>query len=299
MNLDTSEMSQVDQATNSPLQTYLKCLRIRPTVSNLEELKADLLGELRSYFQISGQTTDAQLFEQCLAGAQTLTQEWKDRKVDPKDAEAVLRFYAVTRAYCYELVGLDLVASENRMRQLKAFSTFLAEQGAKRGLDFGSGIGSTGITLLQSGFQCEFADVSATNLEFIRLRLENRKLQAKTHHLPEATLPRGTYDFILAMDVLENVQDPIGKISELRTLLKPGGFLIFNLIAGHHGNDPLHLMEDPFLVRKRIRQLGFRKAHMIGEFKVYQRVERPNLVNQALGSLDSAFWNVRAAIKGH
>lgn len=299
MNLEVIEKLALDQQTNSPLHNYLEALRIKPTVSNLEDLRTDLLGELRSFFQIPSQVTDDQLFEQCLAGAQTLTQEWRDRKVDPKNAETVLSFYAETRAYCYELVGLDLLAPEGRMRQLGAFSTFLKERGAKSGLDFGSGIGSTGITLLRSGFQCEFADVSPNNLEFIRLRLKNRKLQAKTHLLPEASLPQGAYDFVLAMDVLEHVQDPIEKIAELRTLLKPGGFLFFNLIAGHDDNDPLHLMEDPFLVRKRIRQLGFRKVHSIGEFKVYQRVERPDLINRALGSLDSVFWNLRVAIKGH
>lgn len=278
---------------------FVEGLRIHPATQDNAALTHDLLSELRQHFSIPETVSDEQLLQICKQGSGKLIQEWREKNIDANNPASILKFYSETQAYCYELVALDLAATEARKQQLAEFSNSLRQLGKKRGLDFGSGIGSTGIYLIKNGFDCEFADVSRTNLGFIQLRLRNRKLQSKTHQLPEAKIPQGSYDFILAMDVLEHVADPMEKIRELRTYLKADGVLLFNVIAGHSEDDPLHIMHDPFLIRKRIRSFGFNKIGSIGEFKIYRRVERPKLVNAVWNALDSVFWTVRVALKGH
>ena len=153
--------------------------------------------------------------------------------------------------------------------------------------------------MIRSGVQCEFADVSKTNLGFIERRLKNRGLESQTYLLPGAKIEANAYDFVLAMDVLEHVPDPVEKLKEIRNFLKPGGVVLFNVITSDSDDDPLHIMQDPTLIRKQVRGLGYAKIGSIGEFKIYQRVERPQILNHVLRALDSAFWSFRIAVKGH
>jgi len=278
-------------------QLFIDSLRTG-AANTMESLSQELLRELRDYFSVDSTISDDELLKRIQQSTEGLKQEWLDKGIDGKDPASLLKFYSETQKYCFELIGLDISATPHRMMQLAEFSRFLKTRNKRRGLDFGSGIGSTGIYLIRNGAECDFADVSDINLGFIRRSLKNRNLSGQTFLLPNASIPTATYDFVLAMDVLEHVLDPLTTLRQLRSYLKPDGVLIFNLITNSENTDPLHIMNDQYLIRKHIRGFGFNKIGTIGEFKVYQRTNRTKLVDLIFRLADTVFWNLRSAVKG-
>lgn len=256
-------------------------------------LKANLLSELRSYCHLT--LNDDELYEACKKAPEAILQEWRERKINPSDKAAVTAFYVDTKLYCYELLALEIDAPIYRQEQLVSFVDLLKKHGKLRGLDYGSGIGSLGIYLNRNEIHCDFADVSETNLNFISERLKRRNLSGpRLINLIKEEVPSNQYDFFTAFDVLEHVTDPLAFVSELASKLREGGFFIFNLLGGEH--DTPHLVRDPNLLRKNIRGFGMRKIGAIGEFKVYQKVKSPAIVNQLLRWADSLFWSFREKV---
>ena len=163
---------------------------------------------------------------------------------NPKDEAAVTRFYVETDLYLYELLGSEIDASEHRMGQDAELADFLLAQGKKRGLDYGSGIGTLGIYLNQSGDSSrDFAtSPTRTSPSFARAPARPRNLQApRCFSLLKEKLQAGATSFITAFDVLEHVtlRSPIRRSAQLR----PGGLFIFNLLADEE-EDSLHILKD-------------------------------------------------------
>ncbi|MBL7716113.1 MAG: class I SAM-dependent methyltransferase [Bdellovibrionales bacterium] len=264
------------------------------------EVQTNLLGELREYFKIPTEVTDTAILDRCRNATQSLTDEWRGWAKPLESEGEITQFYRTTHQYCYELVGLDIASSAHRRQQLFEFQALLKEKGKVKGLDYGSGVGSTGLYLRGCGFEVDYADVSKTNLGFIQLRSKNRGFGCTTYDLVEQSIPESTYDFILAMDVLEHVPDPLKTLNDLHRYLKPDGLLFFNLIVNHndHDGDPLHLLQDPYLIRKNIRKTGFARVGSVGEFKIYQRSGLPKPLRTLFGSFDHAFWAFRQKYDG-
>jgi 2-polyprenyl-3-methyl-5-hydroxy-6-metoxy-1,4-benzoquinol methylase len=270
---------------------YLQALNPAPGA-----LKHNLLEELRRHLSLD--LSDDALYARCKSASEDLLKEWRARKINPQDRDAVTRFYAETQLYLFELIALEIDATDYRQTQLKELAKFLRSQGKARGLDYGSGIGTLGLYLNRNGIQCDFADVSKTNLGFVRARLESRGLKApRLTHLLTESLPAGGYDFVTAFDVLEHVTDPVGLIGEISSRLGDGGIFIFNLLCEEE-EDTLHILRDLNPIRKSIRGFGLKKLTAFGEFKVYQKVRRPALVNSLLRGVDSAFWEFRETVRG-
>lgn len=258
------------------------------------DLKANLISELRSYFRLS--VSDDELYETCKNAPESILLEWKSRKINSADKAAVTSFYVDTNLYCYELLVLEIEAPLYRQEQLTSFVKLLKKHQKLRGIDYGSGIGSLGIYLNQNGIQCDFADVSAINLGFISERLKRRSLNGpRLIHLTQEGVQPNQYDFITAFDVIEHVVDPLGFVGDLTSKLREDGVFIFNLLGGE-GDTP-HILHDLNLIRKNIRGFGMKKIGAIGEFKIYQKVRRPEFVNGLLRAADSLFWDFRDKIK--
>jgi 2-polyprenyl-3-methyl-5-hydroxy-6-metoxy-1,4-benzoquinol methylase len=259
------------------------------------DLKLNLLRELKSYLKIS--TDEETVYKTCQQATQNILDNWQKQKINPTDATAVSSFYTNMDLYCYELIGLEIDAPVYRQEQLKQFVELLKNNKRLRGCDFGSGIGTLGIYLNQNGVQCDFADVSDINLDFISARLQQRNLKGvKTINLNREQLPAEHYEFITAFDVLEHVANPIEIIQEIHSKLRVDGLFIFNLIYHNEENTP-HILGDPNPIRKSIRGFGFRKLTSIGEFKVYKKVDRPAFVNSTIRALDEVFWNFKTKVQ--
>jgi hypothetical protein len=81
-------------------------------------------------------------------------------------------------------------------------------------LDYGCGIGSDGLALIEAGYEVEFADFDNPSTRYLRWRLERRGLQAPVHDLDRDRLPGG-YDVAYAFDVIEHVEDPFAFLARI------------------------------------------------------------------------------------
>jgi SAM-dependent methyltransferase len=134
----------------------------------------------------------------------TLDEEW----AACGDEEA---FYRGSEAYLYNLTAFAMTGTkEPYLRELVRH----VEPGA-RVLDYGCGIGSDGLLLLEAGYRVEFADFDNPSTEYLRWRLDRRGLDAPIHDL-DAGVPAG-FDATYAFDVIEHVDDPYAFLAEMES----------------------------------------------------------------------------------
>ena len=115
------------------------------------------------------------------------------------------RFYQVSR-------GLPL--QPDRVRDVGTKHPYLRR--AHRGgpartkvLDYGCGIGSDGLALLEAGYEVELSPTSTTPVRrYLRWRLEQRGLKAMIHDLDAGPPPADAFALAFAFDVIEHVDDP-------------------------------------------------------------------------------------------
>jgi SAM-dependent methyltransferase len=121
------------------------------------------------------------------------------------------RFYRASRAYLYNLTAFAMTTTKRPYLELL---TRCVPPGS-RILDYGCGIGSDGLTLIDAGYQVEFADFDNPSTEYLRWRLERRNLEAPVHDL-DGTVPGG-FDAAFAFDVAEHVEDSSAFMGELES----------------------------------------------------------------------------------
>jgi SAM-dependent methyltransferase len=119
------------------------------------------------------------------------------------------RFYRESHAYLYDLTAFAM--SRTKLPYLREL-TRLLPTGARL-LDYGCGIGSDGLLLLEAGYRVEFADFTNPSTQYLRWRLGHRGLTAPIHDL-DADVPGG-FDGAYAFDVIEHVRDPLAFLGEM------------------------------------------------------------------------------------
>lgn len=134
-------------------------------------------------------------------------QELLDAEAASIDDEAEL--YRTSHAYLYNLTAFAM--SGTKLPYLEMLVRNLPP--GARLLDYGCGIGSDGLMLLDAGYEVEFADFANPSSDFLRWRLEHRALQAPVHDL-DAEVP-GDFDGAFAFDVIEHVLDPNAFLGEM------------------------------------------------------------------------------------
>jgi SAM-dependent methyltransferase len=86
-------------------------------------------------------------------------------------------------------------------------------------LDYGCGIGSDGLALLEAGYQVGFADFANPSTEYLRWRLKRRGLDAAIYDLDSAP-PEPGWDAAYSFDVIEHVDDPFAFLANLEGLAR-------------------------------------------------------------------------------
>jgi SAM-dependent methyltransferase len=134
-------------------------------------------------------------------------QEELDREVAEVADEG--RLYRTSRAYLYNLTVFAM--SGTKLPYLDVLTAHVPP--GSRVLDYGCGIGSDGLMLLEAGYDVEFADFDNPSTAYLRWRLEQRSLEAHIHDL-DREVPGG-FDAAYAFDVIEHVPDAFGFLGEL------------------------------------------------------------------------------------
>jgi len=113
------------------------------------------------------------------------------------------RLYRTSEAYLYNLTAFAM--SGTKAPYLRALVDQVP-RGAQL-LDYGCGIGSDGLLLLEAGYRVAFADFDNPSTRYLKWRLERRGLDASVYDLDRDSVPGG-FDAAYAFDVLEHVDDP-------------------------------------------------------------------------------------------
>jgi SAM-dependent methyltransferase len=111
-------------------------------------------------------------------------------------------FYRASTGYLYNLTAFAMTGTKlPYLRELVRRVPIGA-----RILDYGCGIGSDGLMLLEAGYRIEFADFDNPSTEYLRWRLRHRGLEALIHDVAREV--PGGFDAAYAFDVIEHVRDP-------------------------------------------------------------------------------------------
>jgi 2-polyprenyl-3-methyl-5-hydroxy-6-metoxy-1,4-benzoquinol methylase len=155
---------------------------------------------------------------------------------DLVDAEAASApdeagFYRTSELYLYDLTAFAMSGIKAPYRRAL---TELVSPGA-RVLDYGCGIGSDGLRLLEAGYRVAFADYENPSTRYLRWRLERRGSSVEIYDL-DAEVPGG-FDAAFAFDVIEHADDPFAFLAELE---RRGAIVVVNLLEPVAGDTTLH-----------------------------------------------------------
>jgi SAM-dependent methyltransferase len=139
--------------------------------------------------------------------------------------------YRTSTAYLYNLTAFAMTGT--KLPYLEALEAQVAP--GARILDYGCGIGSDGLLLLEAGYRVEFADFANPSVEYLRWRLERRGLDAPIHDLEEG-VPDG-FDAAFAFDVIEHVEDPFAFLGEME---RRAALVCVNFLEPEEGDQDLH-----------------------------------------------------------
>jgi SAM-dependent methyltransferase len=211
----------------------------------------------------------------------TLDEEWA--ACDDSEAD----FYRSSKGYLYNLTAFAMTGT--KLPYLHELTRRVAP--GSRVLDYGCGIGSDGLLLLEAGYRVEFADFDNPSAAFLRWRLERRGFDAPVHDL-DKEVPGG-FDAAYAFDVIEHVPDPFAFLGEME---KRAALVEVNLLAPDPFDQDLHheLPIDAILKHAADGQLvSYKLLHERSHLVLY-RPEAPNALARAIGRMRLAAGRVRA-----
>jgi len=149
-------------------------------------------------------------------------------------------FYKSGRSYLYDLTAFAMSGTKVPYREVLARAV---PPGAKL-LDYGCGIGSDGLSLMEQGFNVSFADFASPSVAYLKWRLASRGLEAKVYDIERDHIPAG-FDAVFAFDVLEHVDDPFLFLARLESLAR---LVVVNVLEqGEHCTLHRHLPVEEIL----------------------------------------------------
>lgn len=177
------------------------------------------LEELRSYL---GDEYDPSLAPRFL--------DLVDEELERVGDEAEL--YRTSRAYLYNLTLFAI--SGTKLPYLRTLRSLVPPPA--RLLDYGCGIGSDGMALIEAGYEVAFADFDNPSVEYLRWRLRQRGLEASIYDIERDEIPTG-FDAAYAFDVIEHVTEPV---AFLRRLESVADLVCVNLLESSPEETVLH-----------------------------------------------------------
>ena len=187
-------------------------------------------------------------------------------------------FYRTSETYLYDLTVFAMSGTKAPYRRV---IRSLVPPGARL-LDYGCGIGSDGLRLLDEGYDVEFADFDNPSTRFLRWRLARRGIDARVHDI-DVEVPRG-FDLAYCFDVIEHIEDPHGFLDVLEST---ADIVVVNFLEPTPDDIHLHKPLDVEALVSRATKHGllwYRRYHGRSHLVAY-RTGRGRGVNPALSAL--------------
>jgi SAM-dependent methyltransferase len=140
--------------------------------------------------------------------------------------------YRSSEAYLYDLTVFAM--SKTKEPYLATIAKHVPI--GARVLDYGCGIGSDGLRLLDAGYRVAFADFDNPSVEYLRWRLKRRGLTAEIFDLDRRAIP-SDFDLAYAFDVIEHVDEPFDFLSTMERL---AGCVLVNFLEPDPDETSLH-----------------------------------------------------------
>jgi SAM-dependent methyltransferase len=142
------------------------------------------------------------------------------------------RLYRESQAYLYNLTAFAMTGTKlPYLEELRR-----AVPPGSRLLDYGCGIGSDGLMLIEAGYDVAFADFDNPSVQYLRWRLERRGLDAPIYDLDREQPPAG-FDLAYSFDVIEHVDDPFAFLERLEA---SADRVLVNFLEPEPGETELH-----------------------------------------------------------
>ena len=140
--------------------------------------------------------------------------------------------YRTSQAYLYDLTVFAM--SPTKLPYLRDLTA--AVPPPARLLDYGCGIGSDGLMLIEAGYDVAFADFDNPSVAYLRWRLRQRGLEARIYDLDREAPPAG-HDAVYSFDVIEHAEDPKAFLAALE---RCAGLVCVNFLDEPDGGIALH-----------------------------------------------------------
>ena len=184
--------------------------------------------------------------------------------------------YRTSKMYLYNLTAFAM--SRTKEPYLSDLSDVVAP--GARILDYGCGIGSDGLLLLEAGYEVGFADFGNPSTEYLRWRLQRRGLSAPIYDL-DSSPPDPGWDAAYSFDVIEHVDDPFAFLANLERLAK---LVVVNFLEPvpnepdvHHELPIPQLLDHAAALRVRRYRIYHERSHLV----LYEPERGSKLVNRA------------------
>lgn len=158
-------------------------------------------------------------------GAETIWREmdrvWREMGLSNKGPQDPARVEAFYRHPVWILNGIFTATDPVSVSHRIAISNIASRLNAGSVADYGGGMGELGVCIAEAKSDCRVDVVEPFSTSIALARAANRPGVAFVREL------RAGYDLVIAQDVLEHVEDPIGLAARLCEATRPGGHLIF------------------------------------------------------------------------
>lgn len=212
------------------------------------------LDELREYLGDS-------FSEERLVHHQHHVEEEEDAHEDEVD------FYRTSEAYLYDLTAFG--TWDTKVPYFEDLKKHLKP--GDRILDYGCGIGTDGLRLINQGYRVGFADYDNPSIKYLRWRLDRRGITAPTAEIfdVEREVPGG-FDVAYSFDVIEHVEDPMGFLDQMESRAK---IVAVNLLEEDPCDVHLHKPLPIDAIRERAKKQGLlhdQKYHGRSHLLIYR-----------------------------
>lgn len=203
-------------------------------------------------------------------GSKKIKEKWI--KDNPKSKEEIIDYYNNLDLYIPELSSWHAIEKNEDLMHIVQFLIFAIKQQGKTYLDFGSGIGTSGIFFHYYGFKVTLADISDSMLKYEKWRLQQRHIHATIIDLKKQTVPNESFDCATCIEVLEHIPDPVAEMEKIRLALKPRGYVLITTPFFKDDERPQHIIHDMSIVEE-FNKLGF-EEHFVSSNNIYRILKR-------------------------